>query len=318
MDKKNLIPDEDFDFEKEKYLEEKKAQEEYEENLLKRQEQEIEERKEHEKNLNESKVELIKLKQGVIDKSEVIHVEKEEEINLSFKEKLSNFWWHDKVWIIAAIFAIVVVGFIVYDSLSRTKPDLKILMTVNNGLVNRTEEVESFFEKYCDDINGDGEVAVEVISTPLVKDTDDYMSMQKYQETYLANMQTGEIIFVITDEETDVDIYSEDEDNNLLADVKKDFPDNNYVTKKGLQLRGSYIEDVFKYHTDMPQNVYLAMRSPTKTLKDSSDDMQKNYDEAFKIFTNVADTLKQEEDSGKSVTITTTTTAATTTTTTEG
>lgn len=290
---KNLIPDDDFDYERKRFEDEKKAYERYQKELTEYNERKEQERRDYEKQLDSEKIELVKLKSGVIDESDIIKEEAPEVIKLSKKEWLKNFWWHNKIIIILVVFAIAVVSYITYDSLSRVKPDIKVMMTVNNGLVNRTEEVADYFERFCPDINGDGEVNVQILSAPLTEDTDDYVQIQQYQEVYLANMQTGEIIFILTDDKTDADIYSDNESDNLLSDVSADFADNEFVTNKGLSLKGSYIEDVFKYHTNYPQNIYLGMRAPIKTLKDSKDDMQKNYDKAYEIFKAMADDIKK-------------------------
>lgn len=292
-DIKNLIPEEDFDYEQKRFESEKNARERYEKERLDYEERMVQERKNYEKQLENEKVELVKLKTGVIDESDIIKEEVSEPIKLSKKEWLKNFWWHNKIIIIVVILAAAVVSYITYDTLSRVKPDLKIIMTVNNGLVNRTEEIENYFERFCTDLNGDGEVKVQVLSAPLTDDTDDYVQIQQYQEVYLANMQTGEVIFILTDDKTDTDIYSENESDNLLYDLSSEFKENEFVNNKGLALKGDYIEDVFKYHTNYPQNIYLGMRKPTKTLKDSKEDMQKNYDEAFKIFKAMSEDIKK-------------------------
>lgn len=292
-DIKNLIPEEDFDYEQKRFESEKNARERYEKERLDYEERMVQERKNYEKQLENEKVELVKLKTGVIDESDIIKEEISAPIKLSKKEWLKNFWWHNKIIIIVVILAVAVVSYITYDTLSRVKPDLKIIMTVNNGLVNRTEEIENYFERFCTDLNGDGEVKVQVLSAPLTDDTDDYVQIQQYQEVYLANMQTGEVIFILTDDKTDTDIYSENESDNLLSDLSSEFKDNEFVNNKGLALKGDYIEDVFKYHTNYPQNIYLGMRKPTKTLKDSKEDMQKNYDEAFKIFKAMSEDIKK-------------------------
>ncbi len=290
---KSLIPEDDLEYERKRFEEDKNAYERYQKELLEYNERKEQERKNYEKQLDNEKIELVKLKSGVIDKSDIIKEETPEVIKLSKKEWLKNFWWHNKIIIILIIFAIAVVSYITYDSLSRIKPDIKVMMTVNNGLVNRTEEVADYFEKFCPDINGDGEVNVQILSAPLTDNTDDYVQIQQYQEVYLANMQTGEIIFILTDDKTDADIFSDNESDNLLSDVSPDFADNEFVTNKGLSLKGDYIEDVFKYHTNYPQDIYLGMRAPVKTLKDSKDDMQKNYDKAYRIFKAMAEDIKK-------------------------
>ena len=290
---KSLIPEDDLEYERKRFEEDKNAYERYQKELLEYNERKEQERKNYEKQLDNEKIELVKLKSGVIDKSDIIKEETPEVIKLSKKEWLKNFWWHNKIIIILIIFAIAVVSYITYDSLSWIKPDIKVMMTVNNGLVNRTEEVADYFEKFCPDINGDGEVNVQILSAPLTDNTDDYVQIQQYQEVYLANMQTGEIIFILTDDKTDADIFSDNESDNLLSDVSPDFADNEFVTNKGLSLKGDYIEDVFKYHTNYPQDIYLGMRAPVKTLKDSKDDMQKNYDKAYRIFKAMAEDIKK-------------------------
>ena len=290
---KDLIPEDDFDYERKRFEDEEKAYERYQKELAEYNERKEQERKDYKKQLDNEKIELVKLKSGVIDESDIIKEEAPEVIKLSKKEWLKNFWWHNKIIIILVVFAIAVVSYITYDSLSRVKPDIKVMMTVNNGLVNRTEEVADYFERFCPDINGDGEVNVQILSAPLTEDTDDYVQIQKYQEVYLANMQMGEIIFILTDDKTDADIYSDNESDNLLSDVSSDFADNEFVTSKGLSLKGDYIEDVFKYHTNYPQDIYLGMRAPIKTLKDSKDDMKKNYNKAYEIFKSMAEDIKK-------------------------
>lgn len=293
VDDKRLIPDDDFEYERKRFEDEKNAQERYEKELMEYNERKEQERKNYEKQLENEKVELVKLKTGIIDDSDIIKEEVSEEIKLSKGEWLKNFWWHHKFIIIGVILAIVVVSYITYDAVSRVKPDIKIIMTVNNGLVNRTEEVENYFERFCPDINGDGEVKVQVLSAPLTDDADNYVQIQQYQEVYLANMQTGDVIFILTDDKTDSDIYNENDSDNLLSDVSSDFKENEFVSAKGLSLKGDYIEDIFKYHTNYPQDVYLGMRKPTKTLKDSKEDMQKNYDEAYEIFKAIAEDINE-------------------------
>lgn len=293
VNEKRLIPDDDFDYERKRFEDERDAQERYEKELSEYNERKEQERKDYEKQLESEKIELVKLKTGVIDESDIIKEETSAPIKLSKGEWIKNFWWHHKFIIMGIILAVAVVSYITYDTVSRVKPDIKIIMTVNNGLVNRTEEVADYFEKFCPDINGDGEVKVQILSVPLPDNTDDYVQIQQYQEVYLANMQTGEIIFILTDDKTDTDIYSENDSDNLLADVSPDFKDNKFVTNKGLSLRGDYIEKVFKYQTNYPQDMYLGMRAPIKTLKDSKEDMQENYDKAYEIFKAMAEDIKE-------------------------
>ena len=176
---RSLIPEDDYDYERKRFEDEEKAYERYQKELIEYNERQEQERKDYEKQLDSEKIELVKLKSGVIDESEIIKEEAPEVIKLSKMEWLKNFWWHNKIIIILIIFAIAVVSYITYDSLTRVKPDIKVMMTVNNGLVNRTQEVADYFERFCPDINGDGEVNVQILSAPLTENTDDYVQIQQ-------------------------------------------------------------------------------------------------------------------------------------------
>ena len=122
-----------------------------------RRERERQEEKERERRLAQERIELMKLKSGVIDESESSIKEEHDQIReLHGFEKVQNFFYHNKVWIIFTIFIIAVAAFIFIDAARREKADLTVLMIANNGLETRQEELEEFFEKYTDDLDGNG------------------------------------------------------------------------------------------------------------------------------------------------------------------
>lgn len=289
-DNDNIIPEDDYEYEKSLAEQEQEKQKALEEAYLKAQEEqrlaEREEREERDRRIAQEKIELMKLKSGVIDESETIKEEHDEIRQLHGFEKVSNFWYHNKVWILFTAFIAAVVIFIVYDAATREKPDLTVMMISNNGLSLRQDELEEFFEKYTDDLNGDGKVHVSVIIMPLDSHSTS-TDQQSYQSKFLAQLQSAESIMVITDSNTNPDFLE-----IMKPDLSKDFPDNPYIDEYGLSLNFGFLAEEFKYEY-MPNDVHLSMRIPINTVSDSLEDMEKSYDVSFEVFSRIVEDLTE-------------------------
>ena len=229
-----------------------------------RRERERQEEKERERRLAQERIELMKLKSGVIDESES-----------SIKEE-------------HAIFIIAVATFIFIDAARREKADLTVLMIANNGLETRQEELEDFFEKYTDDLDGNGYVHVEVIMIPLNSHSDDYQQQNVNSTKFLAQLQGGESILVITDSNTDEEFKS-----IMTPELPKEFPNNKYVDDMGMSWNMEVMAKELNFE-NMPNDIHLSMRTPVKTLGDSKETMQENYDKAFKVFKRIVDDMTEK------------------------
>ena len=239
--------------------------------------------------LQKEKLELMKLKSGVIEQSEIIKEEHEEKRELTFKEKLANFWYHYKIPVIVITLALMAVGYITYDTLSREKPDVYVLCTCANGIDFKLDKLEEYFESFCPDVNGDGKIHVQIISAP---SSEDFQLNNASQAKISAQLQTTDTIFVLTDDERydltqDVDEFGHlTEDSYIFAGTLKnltlDFPDNDSVDKKGYHFDGESIKAALGWE-DMPENMVLSLRWPKETLSGDIEDMQKNYDIAFEM-----------------------------------
>jgi hypothetical protein len=254
-----------------------------------RRERERQEEKERERRLAQERIELMKLKSGVIDESESSIKEEHDQIReLHGFEKVQNFFYHNKVWIIFTIFIIAVAAFIFIDAARREKADLTVLMIANNGLETRQEELEEFFEKYTDDLDGNGYVHVEVIMIPLNSHSDDYQQQNVNSTKFLAQLQGGESILVITDSNTDEEFKS-----IMTPELPKEFPNNKYVDDMGMSWNMEVMAKELNFE-NMPNDMHLSMRAPVKTLGDSKETMQENYDKAFKVFKRIVDDMTEK------------------------
>lgn len=286
-----LIPEDDFEYEK-KLAEEEREKRAEEQDRFRRREEELknrekEKQRERDKKIAQDKIELMKLKTGVIDESEEIKEEHTEERKLKGFEKIANIWYHDKIWICFGIFIAAVVIFLIVDTVTREKADITVMLIADNGLSLHTDELSELMEKYTPDINGDGKVHVAVMNVPLNDRSTDTMYSTNSSK-FFANLQQGQIIMVITDSDTDPEYQQ------LMADdLPEQFPDNPYVDEKGLSLNFGFLARELNYD-DMPNDIHLCLRRPVTTLDDSLEEMQENYDVNFEIFKAMADSLAEQ------------------------
>jgi len=252
---------------KQRELEEKRLEEE---RILEEQE-----RLEHEEQLKEDKKELLKLKQGIIEKSNTIYEQHEEERNYTFGEKVSNFIYHNKWWLGFALFFLFMFAFLTWQVVTTVKPDMIILLLSDNDLFSAacSAGIEEMFENYIEDVNGDGEVAVDVYYIPASAETAERDGYTGDQTKLFAEFQIGEAVLVISDNGADEFIVP---DNNL-DDLEQYF--GNYQETEGVRfmLKDTDFAERLEWDEPFDDDIYIGIRKVKQTM-DSEQKMQEVYD----------------------------------------
>ena len=285
MEKRDgFIPKEDIEFERElrqREQEEESVREKLEEE---RREAEEKERAEYEKTLQERKIELMKLKQGVIDSSDVIKEVHEEAPKLSFGQKISGAWYRSKWLIIFIVIMAAAFIYITYDMITAEQPDFTILVVSNDtALYSRTPEVEEFFESFCDDVNGDGEVNVLIYNISTNYHNDPTMASSS-QAQLMSQLQDGENVIVVSDQKTDFE----------LIDFREDYPDDENITGLGLLLNCQYTRDALKWEA-MPEELYVGIRKPSRLLSTTLEEMEEQVELALPVFEKIREAVGESE-----------------------
>ena len=289
--KDNFLPSDDDEFERELFRKQQMQSSRNNEYLKQQKELEKQREKQRQRQLQKEKVELMKLKSGVIDESEVIKEEREVKRILTPKEKIANIWYHFKIPIIVIIVMAIAVGYIIYDSATREKPDIYILSTCNNGMDYRKSEVEAYFEKFCPDLNGDGEVHVQMIDAPIDENTD-YQVVMSNQAKVLTQLQSVDTIIVLTaDDNYNLSAILDENGNyaensyvfaDCLDDLREKFPNDDMFDEKGMKFTGDKLKEALGWEA-MPENIVLSLRKPVKPLYGKLEKMEENYDIALEI-----------------------------------
>ena len=295
MAKKNLnidemnVDEEDFEYEKklaeEERLKKQQAEEKAATEEAAREKRKRDAEKERTRQIEEERRELLKMKSGLTSEEDSELTKKDEAYEKPHgKAAVANFWYHYKFIVIFSFITLVVLGYLIYSESTRKRDDISVMVITDNDLTVRTEEIEEFFEKYTDDIDGNGYVHVGVIVIPISRQMDT-VTKSTYSQKFLAEIQTGEGMIVITDSHTSDEFMSV-----MKTDLDKDFPDNKYIDEDGFSFNSKVMADELKYEL-MPNDVHMSIRIPQDTMGLSKDEAQKYYDESFEIYQRIVEDI---------------------------
>lgn len=233
--------------------------------------------------IRQEKIELIKLKQGLIEESDLIKEEKQEREKLKGFKRVKNYFYHNKPFIFLGVFFVVVFGYMLYDMLSTEKPDLKVLFATSENYNMKVPLIEEAIEHYVEDYNGNGKVHVDILYIQLDLEgggNPDYFAAN--QTKLIGELAVGKSMLLILDDT--VAEYIRGEDNySIMADLTDMFPDNDLVTKEGFYLKDSKLAERAKWES-ITDEVFLAVRRGDEALAATEKGMEENYKKALETF----------------------------------
>lgn len=245
----------------------------------------------YEERIKQEKIELIRLKQGVIEESEIIHEISDEKVKLPVGKQIYNFFYHNKWWLWITLFLVALGIYLIVDLVTRVKPDLAIMiLTDNENFQLNTQAISEYFEQFTEDENGDGKVNVSIYAIPV---TDNINTMDYYtgDATLLSmKLQEGESVMIITDTKANAYINGDE----ILAPLNELYPDNKNIRENGYYLRNTDFAEKIGYSDDdglIDRDICISLRAVKDTRNDSIENMQKNYDIAKKVLERVMEDL---------------------------
>lgn len=135
-----------------------------------------------------ARAEFLKLKQ--MQNGEIEPPKKPSELSVAPKtpaEKAQNFWFHYKWHTIGSLFLVVVLTVLIVQMVTRTKYDMEIVLFSYSPVVDvYSESIADYFEEYSTDLNGDGEVNIQVINCSF----DNSGKNVQYRNTMMTKLQS--------------------------------------------------------------------------------------------------------------------------------
>ena len=250
------------------------------------------EREEYDRKIREERIELMRLKQGVISESDKIETSPDELPKLSFWKKIVNFFYHSKWWLLITVFIVGVFTFMIVDYITTVRPDMIVMVLTDDSTLQISNDyLSDYFEQYVDDRNEDGKVSVDIYPIPVNSD----ISVSDY---YTGNMtklssqfQLADSIMIITDAVANKTILSDE----TLVNLEELFPDNRNVRGTGFYIRDTdFMEKVGYPDTVLDRDICISLRKVTNTY-DSIEEMQENYDYAFGVLEKIMNDLPYEQ-----------------------
>lgn len=246
----------------------------------------------------DDKRELLKLKQGIIEESDVIVEKNREKTELHGIKKFQNYVYHNKWYIICAVAIVGLALFLLIDVFTKEKADLRVMlvttdMTQTPGLVTKVNDIEKALELYCPDFDNNGNVHVEVYFVDISRVVDDDYYYSNQAKLY------GEInngvahLFICTKEL--LEQIQGDEKNDLFVDLEELYGESDALSGHFFKVSGSKFAHAAKWESSCPENMYIIMRKSFDSMYISGDKLKDNHNRAEEILRNIVEDKKLVE-----------------------
>ncbi len=239
------------------------------------------------------KRELLKLKQGLVEDSDIIEVDKHEEIpELHGWKKIENFFYHYKVPLIVGVVASLFIGYMIFDTVTKEKNDLYVLAistTNKSGIYVKQFDIEEALEQYCPDFDGNGyvHVGVNFINISTENGVNQYTDADNYK--FSSEVITGDSQLFLTDEGI-VEIIAEmanNDDLQFFLDLSEKYPDAPLYDGVGYQLNTTDFTEAARWES-CPDMVGLYVRGEYKDMTGNTENAKLQRERALEVLNNIA------------------------------
>jgi hypothetical protein len=243
------------------------------------------ERLERDRQLQRERLELLKIKAGTASAEETAEFKASAETpkNYSIPKRIESFFYLYKTYIIIGGAFVFILGFLIYNTLTLVKPDIKIgVITADPKFYALEEDIAAALTPYCPDFNGDGKVSVSVLyfAGPVPEgETPD--TAQAADVIKLSNeFQGDELVMIIIDNEM---IEKMDISKDVLADGKMLFKNDPNAEYFGYKISGTNLAEAIGY-PEMGGDFVAAFRTPKEGFGDI-EVFRQNYENAVILWT---------------------------------
>ncbi len=247
---------------------------------------------------NQEKRELLKLKQGLIEDSEIIEVDKpHEKEELKGLAKLGNFWYHNKWYIIVAVFFIAVGSFLTYQLLAKEAADMRVLLVTSNventpELYRKTMDIELALEQYCPDFDKNGNVHVEVYYIDLTKDTPDSYYITVNNAKFFGEIDSGIAQMIICDTNIYTDPELSDAENkerfnSLFTDLAEVTGNESLSGTYTVKFKDTPLAAAANYENSAPEILVMGVKKESPNMISYSDKALEKNSQAREVMQNI-------------------------------
>ena len=109
------------------------------------------------------------------------------------RKKIDNFWYYYKIHVLVVVFILFVAGVFIKDIVTKVDYDYSVAFVTEEMMTNEEiSSIQSVFEREAEDLNGDGEIHVEVQNYTIPQgDSADPQLVAAGQTTLTVDIQDG-------------------------------------------------------------------------------------------------------------------------------
>lgn len=193
---------------------------------------------------------------------------------LTFKDKVKNIWYHDKLAIIIVVMLTVAIALLVTQCATKTKYDATIVLfnyTFTGDSV--CDKMEEYLKPFCEDINGDGKINVNVVNCSLSGTENNQQNYSKRLSLQSIQASDSSALLYITDEHS----YKElNEKINFFEGEPVKFNEDFY--EYCLNESGMFV---------VPKNLQISCRVIKGTSIENGKDIDLHYNHAQSILNKI-------------------------------
>ena len=244
----------------------------------------------HDKRLEAERLELLRLKQGIIEESETIHEEHEEEVKLTFWKKIFNFFYQNKWWLGIGMVFVAIAVVLCINLFNKPRPDMIVLVIGENYAIGEESSLDEYIASFANDYNGNGETLVSVYYIPYSGiETKDYTNSVHTKLT--AELQSAHSVILIGNKLTENVLF-----DDALTDLTEIYPDNKYIDNDKFMLSNTdFAEKIGLQKSQISDDWFISIREPRNLAYSDLDEMQKVYNRDFVVFDAIINDLTETE-----------------------
>lgn len=240
----------------------------------------------YDKKILEERKELIKLKQGLIEDTEAVHEEEAEvAVKRTLWQKLRSFIYLNKWWMVLVLIFGSIAGFLIYNFVTKPKPDIVVLVICDCPAVGDQSELQAYIESFAEDFNGNGKILASVYYIQL--SDNDYRNYANGTDNKLTTqLQSANGVIVIGGKSL-MDLFTDvktGEIDDVFMDMNELFPGNSHIKSGRFYLKGTkFAERIGIDDKDVPYDMFITIRRPADLLYSDKNEMQETYDKDLPV-----------------------------------
>ncbi len=189
---------------------------------------------------------------------------------VTFKEKLQNYWYHFKFQTIFVVLLAGVMAILVNQCATREKFDFSVLyFTYTPAMDSQLDSAEKYFENFATDVDGDGEVNIQIINCSVSEDNRDAGRNTMFTKVQAVLIANPEVVLYMVDDKA-IEYFDNAFDTDLFVEepimLTKDF-------YKSIDIENS-----------LPEGLKLGVRVIDDTALEKNKTAIKTFEESKRVY----------------------------------